>query len=214
MALDGRPEAPRHTPYQAPERRRSAVEPFIGQGAINAILASRRLQLPAATSCYCKGRLQNVCSPAPLDRPETASSRFSSAPVLFDLIADLLAIGEALQPGTFNGGYMNENVRSASVRLDEPKAFCRIKPLHRTYSHASDPYPGKAGNPHPRGGNLAIALNTSMTVVFLKLSPAAFGISAEAWPRCFWSCALRPTGRGMTVARPGCTVASQCKCHP
>lgn len=135
-----------------------------------------------------------------LDRLEIASRRFSSAPVLLDLIADLLAIGEAPQPGTFNGRYMNENVRTAGIGLDEPKAFCCIKPLHRTCSHTPIPYLGKAGNLHPREGNLAIALSTSITVVFRNLSPVPSTSRPTPWPSCFWSSALRPTRRGVTVA--------------
>lgn len=142
----------------------------------------------------------SVQSESTLNRLKIASRRFSSAPVLLDLIADLLAIGEAPQPGTFNGRYMNENVRSAGIGLDEPKAFCRIKPLHRTCSHASTPCLGKAGNSHPRGGNLAIALNTSMTVVFVSLSPVPSASRSSHGRDVFWSSALRPARRGMRDA--------------
>lgn len=66
-----------------------------------------------ARRVICKGRLKNGRPLSDLNRLEIASRRFSGAPVLLDLIADLLAIGEAPQPGTFDGRYMNENVRSA-----------------------------------------------------------------------------------------------------
>lgn len=45
-------------------------------------------------------------------------------------------------------------------------------------------YPGKAGNPHPQGANLAIALNTSMTVVFVILAMAG-AEPPEMWTLLF-----------------------------
>lgn len=135
-----------------------------------------------------------------LDRLEIASRRFSSAPVLLDLIADLLAIGEGPQPGAFNGRYMNENVRSASVRLDEPKALCRIKPLHRTCSHASIPLSWQGGQSSPARRQSSHRPEHVNDCCLCQPFAGVFSISAETWPSCFWSSALQPARRGMRVA--------------
>ena len=57
--------------------------------------------------------------------------RFSAAFSL-NFIADLLALIEALQAGTFDRTDMDEHVLAAAVGLNEAKPFCGVEPLNRS----------------------------------------------------------------------------------
>ncbi len=55
----------------------------------------------------------------------------SSAAVLDELVAHFLAVAQIAHAGPFDRADMDENVRPASVRLDEAKAFLRVKTISR-----------------------------------------------------------------------------------
>ena len=57
--------------------------------------------------------------------------RFSAAFSL-NFIADLLALIEALQAGTFDRTDMDEHVLAAGVGLNKAKPLCGVEPLNRS----------------------------------------------------------------------------------
>jgi hypothetical protein len=65
------------------------------------------------------------------------SGGLAGTAVLLDLEVDLLAFRQALHPGALDGGDVDENVRSAGVRLDEAKAFGGVEPLYGSSCHGS-----------------------------------------------------------------------------
>jgi len=77
---------------------------------------------------------------SPIHRRDTTSldlevlgRRFSS--IADDLVLDLLALIERTEAGPLHCRYVNEHILPAALRLDEPIAFGRIEPLHRSGRH-------------------------------------------------------------------------------
>src|SRR5690606_33742573 len=60
---------------------------------------------------------------------------FSGPFVLDDLIGDLLALIEAVQPRTLDGGNVDEYVRPAFVRLNEAISLLTIEPFYGASCH-------------------------------------------------------------------------------
>jgi hypothetical protein len=56
-----------------------------------------------------------------------------------NVVADLLAFVEALQPGALDGADMDEDVLPAAIRLNETEALLGVEPFDRACSHSSCP---------------------------------------------------------------------------
>jgi hypothetical protein len=56
-----------------------------------------------------------------------------------NVVADLLAFLEALQPGALDGADMDEDVLAAAIRLNETEALLGVEPFDRACSHSSCP---------------------------------------------------------------------------
>jgi hypothetical protein len=63
------------------------------------------------------------------------SRALAAAAVGDQLVRDLLAFREAAQASALDSADVNENVLSASVRLDEAKALLGVEPLNDAYCH-------------------------------------------------------------------------------
>ena len=55
--------------------------------------------------------------------------------ILFELVVDLVALIEAVEAGLIEGRDVNEDIRSAIVRLNEAKTLSRVEPLDCTARH-------------------------------------------------------------------------------
>jgi hypothetical protein len=80
-----------------------------------------------------KSRRDHVAS----DFFELIGRGLAGAAVLLDLVAHLLAFLQITQAGALDGADMNENVRSAIIRLDEAKALLTVEPFHSSVSHVT-----------------------------------------------------------------------------
>src|SRR5689334_18774580 len=52
-----------------------------------------------------------------------------------EIEADLLPLVELTQARLFDGGDVDEHVRTAAIRLDEAEAFCGVEPFDRADGH-------------------------------------------------------------------------------
>lgn len=54
---------------------------------------------------------------------------------IFELVGELLAIGETRKPSTFDGGNMDKCVLATIIGGDKAEAFCGIEEFYGAVSH-------------------------------------------------------------------------------
>src|SRR6476620_715820 len=70
---------------------------------------------------------------------EIASRGLAAFAVLLNLIIDLLAVIQGGKPGAFDSRDVDENVRTATVGLNESKTFAAVEPFHCSSRHTRIP---------------------------------------------------------------------------
>ena len=74
-------------------------------------------------------------SAASLDGLQLVSRRLAILAIRRDLKRDLLPLVQAAETCTLDGADVNKDIRTTSIRCDEPETLLGIEPLHCTCSH-------------------------------------------------------------------------------
>jgi hypothetical protein len=68
---------------------------------------------------------------------QSIGRHLSALAIRYELVLDLLALPEIIDPGALNGADMYEGVRAAIVRRDETKALLGVEPFNCSRGHGT-----------------------------------------------------------------------------
>src|SRR5258708_30644749 len=95
----------------------------------------------SAASHFISDRTSRLSRRNPLaSGAQIVGRRLARATIRHDLVADLLAFTQCSKSGALYGADVHEHVVATVIRLNEAKAFGRVKPLHGSHAHGGSPF--------------------------------------------------------------------------